>query len=76
MLKHVIDEHSKTYDNFIFIGDFNEVIDENSMKHFCDINCLKNLIKVATCLKNPDKPTCNDLILKNRPNLFQHSNVF
>ena len=27
-LHHVIDEHSKTYDNFIFIGDFNLGIDE------------------------------------------------
>ena len=75
MLKHVIDEHSKTYDNFIFIGDFNEVIDENSMKHFCDINCLKNLIKVATCLKNPDKPTCNDLILKIGP-IYSNTAMF
>ena len=46
------------------------------MKIFCDINCLKSLIKVATCFKNPDKPTCNDLILTNQPNLFQHSSAF
>ena len=30
-LNRVIDENSKTYDNFIFIGDFNVGIDENSM---------------------------------------------
>ena len=76
-LNRVIDEHSKTYDNFIFIGDFNVGIDENSMKNFCDINCLKSLIKEPTCFKNPDKPTCIDLILTNRPNLlFQHSSTF
>ena len=69
---HVIDEHSKTYEKFGFIGDFNIDIDENSMKYFCVINCLKSLIKVPTCFKNPDKPTCTDFILTNRPNVFQH----
>ena len=46
------------------------------MKHFCDINCLKSLIKVSTCFKNSVKPTFMDLILTNRPNLFQHSSTF
>ena len=38
--------------------------------------CEKSLIKVPTCFKNLDKPTFIDLILTNRPNLFQHSNAF
>ena len=46
------------------------------MKNFCDINCLKSLIKEPTCFKNPDKPTCIDLMLTNRSNLFQHSSTF
>ena len=75
-LNRVIDEHSKTHDNFFFIGDFNEGIDGNSMKKFCDINCLKSLIKEPTCFKNPDKFTCIDLILTNLPNRFQHSITF
>ena len=75
-LNRDIDEHSKTYDNFIFIGDFNIAIDENSLKNFCDINCLKSLIKVPTRFKIPDKPTCIDPILTNRPNQFQHSSAF
>ena len=62
-LNRIIDEHSKTYNNFFFIGDFNVGIDGNSMKRFCDINCLKSLIKEPTCFKNPDKFTCIDLIL-------------
>ena len=45
------------------------------MKNFCDINCLKRLIAVPTCFKNPDK-TSIDLILTNGPNQFQHSNAF
>ena len=75
-LNCVIDEQSKTCDNFIFIGDFNVGIDKNSMKNLCDINCIKSLIKEPTCFKNPDKPTCIDLILTNRPNLFQCSSTF
>ena len=60
-LNRVINEFNKTYDNFIFIEDFNVDIAENSMKNVCDINCLKSLIKEPTCLKNPDKPTCRAL---------------
>ena len=75
-LKRVIDKHSKIYDNFIFIGDFNVSIEENFMKNLCDINCIKDLIKEPTCFKNPGKPTCIDFILTNRPNLFQHSSAF
>ena len=57
-LNRVIDEHSKTYDNFIFIGDFNVGIDENSMKNLCDINCLKSLIKEPACFKKQQR-SCN-----------------
>ena len=64
-LNRVIDKHIKTCDNFILIGDFNVGIDENSMKNFCDINCLKSLIKVPTCFKNPGNPKYIDLILTN-----------
>ena len=65
-LNWVIDEHSKTYDNFIFIGDFDEGIDENTMKSFYNMNYLKSLIKVPSI----------DLILTNQPNLFQHRSTF
>ena len=73
-LNRIIDEYSKTYDNFIFMKGFNIGIVENFVKHFCDINFLKSLIKVPTNSKNPDKPICIDVILLNRPNLFQHRN--
>ena len=46
------------------------------MKSFCDIDCLKILMKEPTCFKNPEKPTCIELLLINRPNVFQHSNAF
>ena len=45
------------------------------MKEFCSLNGFKNLINGPTCYKNSEEPTCIDLILKNQPILFQHSNV-
>ena len=62
-LNRAIDEHKKTWDNFIWIGDFNVGIDENSMKNVCDINCLKSVIKVLTCFRNSDNTTLNTLCI-------------
>ena len=50
-------------------------IEEANMKSFCE-NCnLKSLIKQPTCYKNPNKPTCIDLILTNVPRMFQSTCV-
>ena len=43
---------------------------DSSMKEFCSLNGLKNLINKPTCWKNSAKPTCIDLILTNQPTLF------
>ena len=75
-LNSVIDEHSKTYDSIIFIGDFDVSIGENSVKNFCDINCLKILIKVPTFFKNLEKTKYIYLLPTNGTYLFQHSNRF
>ena len=48
---------------------------DSSMKEFCSLNGLKNLINEPTCYKNSEKPTCIDLILTNQPTLFQRSAV-
>ena len=45
------------------------------MKEFCNLNGLKSLINEPTCFKNPEKPTCINLILTNRPTYFQLSTV-
>ena len=39
------------------------------------MNLIKNLIKDATCYKNPENPSCIDLILTNNPNIFRNSGV-
>ena len=45
------------------------------MKCFCDNYNLKSLIKQPTCYKNPDNPTCIDLLLTNAPRNFQSTCV-
>ena len=57
------------------MGDFNIEVTQTSMKVFCDSYEFKNLIKDATCYKNPENPSCIDLILTNNPNSFQNSGV-
>ena len=37
---------------------------------------LKTLIKQKTCFKNPENPTCIDLILTNTSRRFPNSSVF
>ena len=48
---------------------------DSSMKGFCGLNGLGNLINEPTCYKNSKKPTCIDLILTNQSTLFQHRSV-
>ena len=71
----LLDDHSKKYENYVFIGDFNGNTSDSSIKEFCSLIALKNLINELTCYKNSEKPTCIDLILKNQPTLFQRSAV-
>ena len=71
----VLDSRSARYENFILIGDFNAEESDTTIKDFCDIYSFKNLIKDATCFKNPDKPNCIDLMLTNRNRSFQNSSV-
>ena len=45
------------------------------MKNFCNSYSLKSLIKQPTCYKNPENPSCIDLILTNKPRSFQSTCV-
>ena len=45
------------------------------MKTFCESYALYSLIKEPTCYKNPQNPSCIDLILTNSPYSFQISSV-
>ena len=74
-ISKALDIYSSGYDNVMIMGDFNSEPTETSISEFCEIYDLSNLIRTATCFKNPDKPSCIDLILTNRPRSFQNSTV-
>ena len=65
-----------TYDNLVLLGDFNAEHEEESISEFLNLCNLKNLVKQSTCFKNPNKPTCIDLILTNCHRSFQNTDTF
>ena len=76
MISKEIDSLSSIYENILIMGDFNSEPWEESLDQFCSIHDIKNLIKVPTCYKNPEKPTCIDLFMTNKPRSFQNSCTF
>ena len=70
-----LDLLSSKFDNYLLMGDFNLEPNEPAISDFCEICNTKNIIKEKTCFKNPENPTCIDLILTNRPRSFQDSTV-
>ena len=69
-MNRLIDEHSNSFDNFIFTGDFDVSTNHNSVINFCNLNGLRNLINVRTCYKNFDNPATTDLILNESSKLL------
>ena len=63
------------YDQLLFLGDFNAGVEDSSIKDFCSSFNLTSMINKPTCFKNPEKPSCIDLILTNCPRSFQNSCV-
>ena len=62
-----LDLYLEKYDNILLMGDYNCEIVEQAMHVFCETYNLTSLIKVPTCFKNQDNPSCIDLILTNKP---------
>ena len=60
-----LDLFSGNYDGIFLMGDFNAEFQNHFLKEFCDLYNLKTLIKEPTCFKNPENPTCIDLMLTN-----------
>ena len=56
-------------------GDYNCVVAEDDMNEFCCICSLSSLVQEPTCFKNPDRPSCIDLILTNKSASFQNNMV-
>ena len=61
---------SAHFENTILIEDFNVSIDNLHMESFCDSYSLNSIIKDPTCFKNPETPSCIELILTNNPYSF------
>ena len=73
ILRRNLDLYSAHYENLIIIGDFNTDINQSCMKSFCESYTLSSLIKEPTYHKNPQNPSCIDLILTNNPYSLQNS---
>ena len=70
-----LDLFTTKYELLLFLSDSNARIEDVSIKTFCSNFNLTSMINKPTCYKNPDKPTCIDLILTNCPGSFQNSCV-
>ena len=69
-LSNQIDFYSKTYDNFFIAEDFNCQETEPILSEFLNMCSAKNIVKEETCFKSIENPSCIDLFLTNKPNLF------
>ena len=69
------DLYTSKYDRLIFLGDFNAGVENVSLKSFCNRFNLTSMNNRPTCFKNPENPSCIDLILTNCPRSFQNSTV-
>ena len=58
-------------ENIVLLGDFNACVDDEALQTFCKFYSLHSLIKQPACFKNPENPSCIDLILANKPRSFQ-----
>ena len=74
-LSKSIDVLTSKYDNLHFLGDFNEGVEDTSVKIFCRSYNLTSMINNPSCYKNLDRPSGIDLILPNCPSSFQNSCV-
>ena len=71
-LGEILDIQMTKHENFLIVGDFNSKLSESAIIIFCEPYHLHNLVKSATCFKNPSKPLCVDLILRNCPKSFMN----
>ena len=75
-LSTALDKLCTDYENIILLGDFNVEVQGKNMSEFMNLYSLRNLVKQKTCFKNPENPSCIDLILTKSPRSFQNSNAF
>ena len=74
-ISKITDLYLTKYDQLFFLGDFNAGLEDISVKNFCSSYNLTSMNNKPTCFKNPDNPSCIDLILTNYSRSFQNSGV-
>ena len=74
-LRPNLDHFVPKFDNFLLLGDFYSETYKLSMKEFCNLYNLHNLITNPTCFKNALNPSLIYLILTNKTRSFQNSQV-
>ena len=75
-LERAMDKFLTVYSNFLLIGDFNMQEDDTLLYDFLYQYDAFNLVKDETCFKNPDNPSCIDLLITNKKGSFQNTSVF
>ena len=61
-LRKALDIYLHKY-HILLIGDFNSEISERLIPDFCNVYNLESLSNTPTCFKNPENPSCIDLLL-------------
>ena len=74
-INSILDHYLTTYENIILIGDFNLCVENTHLEATLENYDLDNLINMPTCYQSND-PTCIDLILTNKKDLFKLSDTF
>ena len=74
-INSILDHYLTTYENIILIGDFNLCVENTHLEATLENYDLSNLINKPTCYRL-NNPTCIDLILTNKNNLFKLSDTF
>ena len=69
-LSNQIDFYSKTYNKIFIAVNFNCQEIESILSEFLNMHSAKNIVKEETCFKSIENPSCIDLFLTNKPNLF------
>ena len=74
-LGKALDIYLHKYDYILLIGNFNSEISERSIHDFCNVYNLESLSNTPTCFKNPENPSCINLLLTNSKNNFDEVNL-
>ena len=74
-IKFLLNFFSSSYENFLLLGDFSLLTENPNFKNLLNSFDLESLSKIPTCYKS-SSPTCIDLILTNKKNIFMKSTTF